>query len=226
MQRNGRRTGIVLSFLAALVIVGGSPASAHEEHRRQREAALKAEQMRQAHASAEQGTAVSTAGAPAAKHAQMGEMMDLPKVDRSKMSSSARLLDWIGRLHPIIVHFPIAFFPAAFFTAIVGRRRPAYAKPVQFLVVAGGIIAPIAAVLGWIDGGFTLATDDSLLSFHRWLGTGVGIGALALAVWAIRKPEDDRGAGMILGLGLMTAAIVVQGWLGGALVHGAGHMNW
>lgn len=225
MQRNGRRTGIVLSFLAALVIVGGSPASAHEEHRRQREAALKAGQMRQ-QAAAQPGSVASTAPDPTAMHAQMGEMMNLPKVDRSEMSTSARVLDWIGRLHPIIVHFPIAFFPAAFFTAIVGRRRPAYAKPVQFLVVAGGIIAPIAAVLGWIDGGFTLATDDSLLSFHRWLGTGVGIGALALAVWAIRKPEDDRGAGMILGLGLMTAAIVVQGWLGGALVHGAGHMNW
>ncbi len=226
MLGHRRRTGIIMSLLAALAIVGGSPASGHEEHRRQREAALKAEQMRQAHASAQQGTAVATVGAPAAKHAQMGEMMGLPKVDRSKMSTSARLLDWIGRLHPIIVHFPIAFFPAAFFTAIVGRRRPAYAKPVQFLVVAGGIIAPIAAVLGWIDGGFALATDDALLSFHRWLGTGVGIGALALAVWAIRKPEDDRGAGMILALGLMTAAIIVQGWFGGALVHGIGHMNW
>jgi uncharacterized membrane protein len=225
MQRGGRRMGMVLSVLAAMMIVGGSPASAHEEHRRQREAALKAEQMRR-QAATRPGSVASPAADPAAMHAQMGEMMDPPRVDRSKMSTSARLLDWIGRLHPVIVHFPIAFFPAAFFTAIVGRRRPAYAKPVQFLVVAGGIIAPIAAVLGWIEGGFTLAADDLLLSLHRWLGTGIGIGALALAVWAIRRPEDDRGPGMILGLGLMTVAIIVQGWLGGELVHGAGHMNW
>lgn len=226
MKLGGHRKGMALSFLAALVIVGASPASAHEEHRRQREAALKAEQLRQEQVAAQPGSAGRAAADPTAMHAQMGEMMDLPKIDRSKMSYSARLLDWLGRLHPIIVHFPIAFFPAALFTAIVGRRRPAYAKPVQFLVVAGGIIAPIAAILGWFDGGFTLATDDWMLSSHRWLGTGIGVGALALAIWAIRKPEEDRGSGMILGLGLMTVAIVIQGWFGGALVHGIEHMNW
>ncbi|RIX27438.1 DUF2231 domain-containing protein [Sphingomonas edaphi] len=225
MKRNDRSIGIALSFLAALTIVTGSPASAHEEHRRQREAAAKAEQMRQ-QAAAQPESVVPSAADPTVMHAQMGEMIDMPKVDRSKMSTTARLLDWIGRLHPIIVHFPIAFFPAAFFTAIVGRKRPAYAKPIQFLVVSGGIIAPIAAVLGWIDGGFTPATDDWLLSVHRWFGTGVGVGALALAVWAIRKPEEDRSAGMIFGLGVMTAAIVTQGWFGGALTHGADHMNW
>ena len=54
-----------------------------------------------------------------------------------------------------------AIFPAALFTATVGRRRPAFAAPVQFLVVAGGIIAPIAAVLGWLD---AMAADpDPLL---------------------------------------------------------------
>lgn len=226
MTRDRRRIGMALSFLAALMIVGGSPASAHEEHRRQREAALKAEQMREEQVASRPDSAAPAAADPTAMHAQMGEMMDLPKVDRSKMSFSKRLLDWIGRLHPIIVHFPIAFFPAAFFTAIIGRRRPAYAKPVQFLVVAGGIIAPIAAVLGWISAGFSVAADDWLLSFHRWLGTVVGAGALALAIWAIRKPEEDRGTGMILGLGVMTTAIVVQGWFGGAIMHGIDHLSW
>ncbi len=156
----------------------------------------------------------------------MGEMMDDMKEDRSNMTSFERMLDWLGRLHPMIVHFPIAFFPAALFTAIVGRRRPAFAAPVQFMVVAGGILAPIAAILGWFDGGFDFATDDMLLQNHRWLGTGIGIGALGLAIWALRKPQQDRSVGMIVGLAIITAAIVVQGWFGGALVHGMDHMNW
>lgn len=216
---------ILLSLVATLVMLGGSPALAHEEHRRQRAAALQAEKMRQ-QAAAHPSTLTPSPGVPGRTNPQISEMMDLPKVDRSKMSYASRFLDWIGRLHPIIVHFPIAFFPAALFTAIVGRRRPAFAAPVQFLVVAGGVIAPVAAVLGWIDGGFTLATDDWLLGVHRWLGTAVGVGALALAIWAIRKPEHNRGFGMILALGVMTTAIVIQGWFGGALTHGMEHMNW
>ena len=134
------------------------------------------------------------------------------------------MLDWLGRLHPVIVHFPIAFFPAALLTAIAGRRRPAFGTPVRFLVVAGGVIAPVAALLGWFDA--TGVDPSALLNVHRWLGTGVGIGGLALAVWAWRRPDQDRSPGMIAALSAMTAAIIVQGWYGGALVHGMEHMNW
>lgn len=157
---------------------------------------------------------------------EMDAMVDEMMKDRAAMSPLERLLDWLGRLHPIIVHFPLAFFPAALFTAVVGRRRPAFAKPVQFLVVAGGIIAPIAMVLGWFDGGLTLSDRDPLLQVHRWLGTVIGFSGLALAIWAARRPDEDRGPVMMLALTVITAAIIVQGWFGGALVHGMDHMNW
>ena len=215
-----RIMGMMIAIVAAVSLSISAPAFAHKEHKK------KPPQTEQSMlAPGAQPGAVATSD-PNAMHAQMGEMMEGMKEDRSKMTSFERLLDWLGRLHPMIVHFPIAFFPAALFTAIVGRRRPAFAKPVQFLVVAGGIIAPIAAVLGWLDGGFDFATDDALLAPHRWLGTAIGVGALGLAIWAWRQPEEDRGNGMIVGLAVITAAIVVQGWFGGALVHGMDHMNW
>ena len=65
-----------------------------------------------------------------------------------------------------------------------------------------------------------------MLQSHRWLGTFVGILALGLATFAWRKPARDRGPGMIIGLSIITAGIVIQGWFGGALVHGMDHMNW
>jgi uncharacterized membrane protein len=215
-----RVMGVMIALMAVVSFSVSAPALAHKEHKKK---PAQTEQTMPA-PGAQQG-AVATSD-PNAMHAQMGEMMEGMKEDRSKMTSFERLLDWLGRLHPMIVHFPIAFFPAALFTAIVGRRRPAFAKPVQFLVVAGGIIAPIAAVLGWFDGGFDFATDDALLSPHRWLGTAIGVGGLALAIWAWRKPEEDRGNGMIVGLAVITAAIIIQGWFGGAMVHGIEHMNW
>ncbi len=216
-----RKAWLIFAVLAALIVAASSPTFAHTDHKKKPAVAAKVVTPAQG------GTASSTATPdPNATHSGMGEMMEGMKEDRSKMSTFERFLDWLGRLHPMIVHFPIAFFPAALFTAIVGRRRPAFAKPVQFLVVAGGIIAPIAAVLGWFDGGFDFATDDALLQSHRWLGTAIGIVALGLAIWALRKPEQDRSPGMIVGLAVITVAIVVQGWFGGALVHGIDHIDW
>jgi uncharacterized membrane protein len=172
----------------------------------------------------EVGNAVARHVAEDSKDDHMAGMMDDMAEERASMSPGERLLDWLGRLHPIIVHFPIAFFPAALFTAIVGRRRPAFGKPVQFLVVAGGIIAPIAAILGWFNA--IGADPDPLLTVHRWLGTAFGVAALGFGIWAWRRPEDVRGPGMIIGLSSLTAAVIVQGWYGGALVHGMDHMNW
>lgn len=211
---------LALIVLGLLLLASASPALAHKEHKKQQVATQTSQ------SAAQPGTPAAANADPNAMHSQMGEMMEGTGEDRSTMTPAGRLLDWLGRLHPMIVHFPIAFFPAALFTAIVGRRRPAFGKPVQFLVVAGGLLAPIAALLGWLDGGFDFATDNSLLQFHRWLGTAIGAGGLGLGLWAWRQPDEDRGPGMIIGLSVMTAAIVVQGWFGGALVHGMDHLNW
>ena len=209
--------GFVLLW-AALVVLSAS-AAAHEGHKQQRQAQLAAQQrLQQQQASSAQMT-------PGEMHENMGEMMMTP-TDRSKMSFFERLQTWLGAFHSIIVHFPIAFFPAALFTAVVGRRRPAFSTPVQFLVVAGGVVAPFAALLGWLNAGFELIDPDPLLLAHRWLGTGIGLGGLALALWAWRRPWEDRGAGMILSLSVMTVAIAVQGWFGGSLIHGVAHLNW
>lgn len=215
----GMRT-VVLGLVLLLLTVS-VPAFAHEEHRKHQQAAQTAAEAR-----ARQPGGAAVAADPQAMHENIGEMRMETGKDRSQMNFVERLLDWLGRTHPVIVHFPIAFFPAALFTAVVGRRRPAFAAPVRFLVVAGGIVAPISALFGWFNGGFSLTDPDPLLMVHRWLGTGIGVGGLLLAIWAWRRPWEDRGAGMILSLTLMTIAIVVQGWFGGALVHGMEHMNW
>ncbi len=207
------RSLTLLWGLVLFLLIASSPSLAHKKKPAQTEQVMT--------------TPVSSGGAhdPGAMHAQMGEMME-PAEDRSEMSTVERLMDWFGRLHPMLVHFPIAFLPAALVTAVVGRKRPAFLAPVQFLVIAGGIVAPLAALLGWFDAGFDYATDDWLLQFHRWLGTGIGLGALGLAIWSWRKPEASQGAGMIAGLSLITVSVVIQGWFGGAMVHGIDHMNW
>jgi uncharacterized membrane protein len=209
------------ALLLIVVAIGVTPADAHKKKKHPEQVAPAS----QVEAPAGPGeTAVPPAAAGASRDDHMAGMMQEMEEDRSAMTPGEMLLDWLGRLHPFIVHFPIAFLPAALFTAIVGRRRPAFAAPVQFLVVAGGIVAPIAAILGWLNA--IGAEPDPLLTAHRWLGTVIGIAALPLAIWAWRRPAQVRSIGMIVVLSITSAAIVVQGWFGGALVHGMDHMNW
>lgn len=212
-----RKAWLLVMLLAALALGTSSPVVAHKDHKKQAEAAQQV-------APSAAATTPAAASQAVGRHAQMGPMMEGMDMatDRSKMPFLERLGDWFGRLHPAIVHFPIACFPAALFTAIVGRRRPAFASPVQFLVVAGGIFAPVAAVAGWFAG--MSADPDPILAYHRWLGVAVGVVGAALAVWAWRRPWEDRGAGMILALTLMTIAVAIQGFLGAAVTHGMDHM--
>lgn len=216
-----RRLWLGLALLLTLMMVAPSPAVAHKD-RKQAEAA------QQVASPAAGGATTHDAAAPegAGGHDAMGGMgsgmgMGMA-MDRSNMSFLERLLDWFGRLHPAIVHFPIAFFPAALFTAVVGRKRPSFAASVQFLVVAGGIFAPIAAAAGWLAG--MSADPEPILTYHRWLGVAVAVAGVGLGFWAWRRPWEDRGAGMILALTVMTVAILVQGFLGAGLTHGIDHL--
>lgn len=206
------------NWAAALVIavaVASSPALAHKGEKHP-----KAAQAQQSASQGSTATGAQVAAAADGGHEMMSGMdMDM---DTSRLPFLERLLAWVGRIHPLVVHFPIAFFPAALFTAVVGRRRPAFSAPVQFLVVAGGIFAPIAAGAGWLAG--VSADPEPILAYHRWLGVAIGAGGLGLGIWAWRRPWVDRGAGMILALTVMTIAIAVQGFLGAGITHGLDHL--
>lgn len=223
--RFNRLRRMLRSWLAAIMIIAALSAAPAWSHKGKKhpQAGQPAEQGQQGQEERGSELSPTTPQGEAAAN-QMANMMDDMgmQMDRSKMSFFERLYSWFGRLHPLIVHFPIAFFPAALFTAIVGRRRPAFAAPVQFLVVAGGIFAPIAAFAGWFAG--LTADPEPILAYHRWLGVTVGIAGAALGIWAWRRPWEDRGAGMIAALTLMTVAIAVQGFLGAGLTHGIDHL--
>ena len=205
-----------------------APVAAHKNYKAKEQVAAEQAQSgaRQAPSagaptSAEAVNMVHPSAAVEHGHGSAMESMGM-EMDRSSETFLQRLVAWIGRIHPLIVHFPIAFFPAALFTAVVGRRRPAFAAPVQFLVVAGGIFAPLAAAAGWLAG--MSADPEPILTYHRWLGVAIGLFGAGLGFWAWRRPWEDRGSGMILALTLMTAAIAVQGFLGAAVTHGMEHL--
>ena len=206
-----------------LMVALAAPVAAHKKHHP--EPANTAVPVAAGQGPRAAASSQATHAAPMAGHHETSPLMR-DDDDRSTMTFAERLLDWLGRLHVSVIHFPLAFFPAALVAAAVGRRRPGFARPVQFLIIAGGVTASIAAVLGWLNGGLVLRDADGLLFVHRWLGTAIALSGLGLAAWAWKRPGADRGTAMLLALGVITAALLVQGWFGGSMIHGVDHMNW
>lgn len=211
----GKKRALALALFGLLAILAaGVPAAApaHENHQQ--------EQVDEAE------PANGTANAPAMRQAMAEHRDAMELAARANRPWPARLLNWMGRVHPFAVHFPIALVPISMLALILARRRGETIEIVRALIVIAGLSAVVAAGLGWLDGGFLLADRNPIKLWHRWIGSGLGVAGAGLALWAWRRRSSVAGRPMIAALGMLTLALLVQGWLGGALVHGIRHMNW
>ncbi len=208
---------MVLRPILALLLVVGVPAgaAAHKEHPK--------EKTEQASANSSAGATVNHPMSPRVHAAVKGDLAQLE--GEAARSWASRLADWIGRTHPFAVHFPIALIPIAWIALLLGRRRGDTEPLVRSLIVVAGASSAVAGALGWLNGGLVLADPDPLLMWHRWLGTVLGLGGAGMAIWSWRRASAAHSLAMVWTLGVTTLLLLVQGWIGGALVHGIDHMN-
>lgn len=214
---------VLIRLILALLLVGSLslPAAAHKDHQKKMaEAAAKAAQESKSPTEA----VVLHPMSPAVHEAVKEEVAALES--EASLPVHLRLIDWIGRIHPFSVHFPLALFPVAWVALIMARRRSGETDLIRALIVVAGVAAAGAALLGWMNAGFALADKDPLLAWHRWIGTALGVIGAAVALWAWRSPASATGRGMSVALGGITLLLLVQGWIGGALIHGIDHLNW
>src|SRR4051794_12449588 len=91
---------------------------------------------------------------------------------------------FIGRLHPLLIHFPIALVIAAAFAeaATLLTTNEHWRTVAVGNVRAGAVFAVLAVIAGWR---LAFAPDidvSPLLGWHRWLGVAAAAATLAAAI--------------------------------------------
>ena len=220
-----QRMRMVALTVAASLLAASAPAAAHKDHN-----ALGAGPgPSAAKAQPAPATAPPTKANVATMHENMAmghEMAAEAHEEAAEESKTLgqRLVSWLGRLHTLVIHFPIAMFVGALGVEIFGlwRRNDRYQSAAHVMLMVGALGAVVAAFLGWFAGGFYLTDRNQILMLHRWLGTAIavaGFGLLYLSATARRSPEKPRTIYWVA-LAVMTIAIAIQGYIGGSFMHG------
>jgi uncharacterized membrane protein len=132
---------------------------------------------------------------------------------------------FIGRLHPLLIHFPIALVIVAVAAESVATvtHDDRWRAMAVGNVRAGAVFGLIAAVAGWRLAMAGSIEVTPLLEWHRWLGT-IGAGATLAAAFATSRIGNRSFLQLwtyrmtLLGA---AALVAVAGHLGGLLVWGA-----
>jgi uncharacterized membrane protein len=135
---------------------------------------------------------------------------------------------FVGRFHPLLVHFPIAFLLLAGALELLALRAstgpPWRAARFPLLVVAA-LAAAIAATAGYLLGGAG-GYGGPTFERHLQLGIVVAIGALITALAAWRRQRTGAGDAIVrAGLALTLIALTAAGHLGATLTHGEGYLT-
>ena len=131
----------------------------------------------------------------------------------------------IGKLHPLLVHFPIALVMAAAAAELVAiaTRRHAWHTVAVANLRAGAAIGVVTAVTGWVLAGSTSVDATAVLEWHRWIGMSGAVGALGAALLSSYRPVPSWRSVFVYRVALFGAAflVAITGHLGGTLVWGA-----
>lgn len=133
----------------------------------------------------------------------------------------SELAEFVGRLHPVVVHVPIGVLILLVVVELVGAKweKFRFTSGVRFLVVSLALVsAATAAGCGWLlaeNGSF----DETLLERHRLLGF-VTLG-LTIVLLLVR----NRGKVYRFSLGLTVVALSLAGHNGGSLTHGSDYLS-
>lgn len=128
------------------------------------------------------------------------------------------LAKFFGRLHPLVLHFPIALILVGLLFEILSKTRDkeGFSAPAASLLWLGAFSAVLSAIAGYLlslDGGY----GGSSFDFHQWFGLATSV----IATLAIQlKTKENFKPFFLPTYGALAILLVVTGHFGASLTHG------
>lgn len=136
---------------------------------------------------------------------------------------------FLGRLHPMAVHFPVALIVLATFLEFFTLKdfNSSLRPGIKILIGTGAILACASAIMGLLlskEGGY----EKDLVSIHQWLG--IATACLTCITWivlnSLLKKTNLQLVKVYRLLLLMSGlGIMVAGHFGAALTHGKDYLS-
>jgi uncharacterized membrane protein len=131
----------------------------------------------------------------------------------------------MGRLHPVLVHFPIGLVLIAALAEVVAMITDLHTWRTMAVanVRLGSVFAVGAAITGWRLASWPGMEATAPLEWHRWLGTIAAVAVFGAALATAGARGRSPVATWVYRITLLWAAALVgvTGHCGGLLVWGA-----
>ena len=125
------------------------------------------------------------------------------------------MLEFIGHLHPVIVHLPIGILLLGVLMMVYEHYSKVDLQlPISFAFLVGSISAVLACLAGWIlsnSGEY----DTLLVQKHQW--TGISTAVIGLLIYLLKQYRKLLAV-------ILTLLVFITGHYGGTLTHGENYL--
>ena len=135
---------------------------------------------------------------------------------------------FLGRLHPLLVHFPIGLLIVAFFMEMttINGRRPGLRQGISWMVYAGASFAALSSLFGWLLRTFDDYSGE-LVEFHQNMGLITASLAVICAILLQAQVKGKLSSRLYyrVALGLTVGSLIFASHLGASLTHGSDYLS-
>ena len=136
------------------------------------------------------------------------------------------IVDYIGRLHTVVLHLPIGIFVLGFILQyLTPKKFTVHEQLLSVVFITGWITAVISWILGWMH---YLSGDygANAIAWHKWSALFFVMVSGALMIYYLRRKKQVWVKTFYHALFVLTMiSMTMAGHFGGELTHGEGFLT-